>query len=168
MEKALLGKESQYRKIFDSAMDGLLIFDRKGRIVEANPQACRMYGYDHAEMTTLSREDIMHPDYHYLFEVFRRETKARGMFSAESKDVKKDGSHFYIEIRGTDFNYNDRKHVLAIVRDVTERKRTEESLREALSSIEQLKERLESENVYLREEIEREPGRNCWPGPSTA
>jgi PAS domain S-box-containing protein len=154
MEKALLGKESQYRKIFDSAMDGLLIFDRKGRIVEANPQACRMYGYDHAEMTTLSREDIMHPDYHYLFEVFRRETKARGMFSAESKDVKKDGSHFYIEIRGTDFNYNDRKHVLAIVRDVTERKRTEESLREALSSIEQLKERLESENVYLREEIE--------------
>ena len=37
--------------------------------------------------------------------------------------MKKDGSHFYIEIRGTEFDYNDRKHVLAIVRDVTERKR---------------------------------------------
>jgi PAS domain S-box-containing protein len=154
MEKALLNKESQYQKIFNSAMDGLLIFDRKGRIVEANPQSCRMYGYTHEEMIALSREDIMHPDYHYLFEVFRKETREKGLFSAESKDVKKDGSHFYIEIRGTEFDYNDRKHVLAIVRDVTERKRTEESLRVALSSIEQLKERLESENVYLREEIE--------------
>ena len=154
MEKALLSKEGQYRKIFDSAMDGLLIFDRRGRIVEANPQACRMYGYTHEEMISLSREDIMHPDYHYLFEVFRKETREKGMFAAESKDIRKDGSHFYIEIRGTEFDYNDRKHVLAIVRDVTERKRTEESLRVALSSIEQLKERLESENVYLREEIE--------------
>ncbi|MBN1548919.1 MAG: sigma 54-interacting transcriptional regulator [Syntrophaceae bacterium] len=154
IEKALLSKEGQYQKIFNSAMDGLLIFDRKGRIVEANPQACRMYGYTREEMTSLSREDIMHPDYHYLFEVFRKETKEKGLFAAESKDIKKDGIHFYIEIRGTEFDYNDRKHVLAIVRDVTERKRTEESLRVALSSIEQLKERLESENVYLRQEIE--------------
>jgi PAS domain S-box-containing protein len=154
MEKALFSKESQYQKIFNSAMDGLLIFDRKGRIVEANPQACRMYGYRHEEMTTLSREDLMHPEFHYLFEVFRKETKEQGMFAAESKDVKKDGTHFYTEIRGTEFDYHDQKHVLAVVRDMTERKRTEESLRVALSSIEQLKERLESENVYLREEIE--------------
>jgi formate hydrogenlyase transcriptional activator len=154
MEKALLSKESQYRKIFDSAMDGLLIFDRKGRIVEANPQACRMYGYTHEEMIALSREDIMHPDYHYLFEVFRKETREKGMFAAESKDIRKDETLFYIEIRGTEFDYNDRRHVLAIVRDVTERKRTESSLRDALSAIEQLKEKLESENVYLREEIE--------------
>lgn len=96
----------------------------------------------------------MHPDYHYLFEVFRKETRERGMFAAESKDMRKDGTHFYIEIRGTEFDYNDRKHVLAIVRDVTERKQTEASLRDALSSIEQLKERLESENIYLREEID--------------
>ncbi len=154
MEKALTTKESQYRKIFNSAMDGLLIFDRRGRIVEANPQACRMYGYSHDEMVMLSREDIMHPEYHHLFEIFRKETREKGMFAAESKDVRKDGSHFYIEIRGTEFDYNDRKHVLAIVRDVTERKQTEASLREALFSIEQLKEKLESENVYLREEIE--------------
>ena len=154
MEKALRSKEGQYRKIFNSAMDGLLIFDRRGRIVEANPQACRMYGYTHDEMTTLSREDIMHPDYHHLFEVFRQETREKGMFAAESKDVRKDGTHFYIEIRGTEFDYNDKKHVLAIVRDVTERKRTEASLRDALSAIKQLKEKLESENVYLREEIE--------------
>jgi len=154
VEKVLLSKEGQYRKIFNSAMDGLLIFDRKGRIVEANPQACRMYGYSRDEMITLTREDIMHPDYHHLFDYFRRETREKGMFAAESKDVRKDGSHFYIEIRGTEFDYNERKHVLAIVRDVTERKQMEASLREALSAIEQLKERLESENVYLREEIE--------------
>ncbi|MBN2468901.1 MAG: PAS domain-containing protein, partial [Deltaproteobacteria bacterium] len=52
VEKALKSKEAQYQRIFNSASDGLLIFDRKGHIVEANPQACRMYGYCYNELTT--------------------------------------------------------------------------------------------------------------------
>lgn len=54
-EKALRGQERQYEKIFNSATDGLLIYDRSGNIVEANPQACKMYGYSHEEFITLSR-----------------------------------------------------------------------------------------------------------------
>lgn len=154
IERALRSKEKQYERIFNSATDSLLIFDRKGRIVEANPQACAMYGYTHEELTSLRREDIVHPDCHFLFEQFRRETKEKGHFASESKDVRKDGSVFYVEVRGCEFEYNDRRHVLVIVRDITQRRQTEEALRNALAQIEQLRARVESENVCLREEIE--------------
>jgi formate hydrogenlyase transcriptional activator len=154
VEQALRTKEAQYQRIFNSATDSLLIFDRRGRIVEANPQACKMYGYSYEELTMLSREDIVHPEYHFLFEQFRKDTKDSGHFASESKDIKKDGSPFFVEVRGTEFEYNGRRHVLVIVRDVTERRQADEALRNALSQIEQLKERLESENVYLREEID--------------
>jgi len=153
-EKALRSRELQYRKIFDSATDGLLIYDRDGHIVEANPQVCKMYGYTYEEFITLSREDICHPEYHFLFEQFKRETKERGEFTGESKDVKKGGSTFMVEVRGTEFQYRDKRHVLAMIRDITERKQAEEELRKAFSKIEQLKEQLEKENMCLREEIE--------------
>ena len=153
-EKALRSSEVQYRKIFDSATDGLLIYDRNGNIVEANPQVCKMYGYSYKEFITLSRENICHPDYHHLFAQFKKETKERGEFAGESKDVRKDGTTFMVEVRGTEFHYRDKKHVLAMIRDITDRKRAEEALHKAFSEIEQLKERLETENICLREEIE--------------
>ena len=46
--------ESQYRSIFDSATDSFLIFDTDGNIVEANIQACKMYGYPYEELIKLS------------------------------------------------------------------------------------------------------------------
>lgn len=59
-----------------------------------------------------------------------------------------------VEVRGTEFHYKDKKHVLAMIRDITSRKQAEESLRKAFSEIEYLKEQLEAENLCLREEIE--------------
>jgi len=154
LESRLESRELQYMKIFNSSTDGLLIYDRHGRIAEANPQACKMYGYRHDEFIELSREDICHSDYHYLFEQFRKETKAKGEFSGESKDLRKDGSMFMAEIRGTEFLYKGKKHVLSMIRDITERKKAEESLHRAFEEIKRLKEQLEMENRFLREEME--------------
>ena len=43
-EKTQQEIEQQYREIFNSTTDSFLIFDMKGNIKEANPQACKMYG----------------------------------------------------------------------------------------------------------------------------
>jgi len=61
-EEALQKSEKQYRGIFNSTTDSFLIFDMKGNIVEANPQACKMYGYTYKEIIELSAKDIIHPD----------------------------------------------------------------------------------------------------------
>ena len=129
LEKALHESESQYRSIFDSATDSFLIFDTDGNIVEANIQACKMYGYPYGELIKLSGKDIVHRDYCHLFEQFKRDVQRTGEFHAESVDVRKDGTTFDIEVRGTLFNYKYKPHLLAVIRDIFERKQMEEKQR---------------------------------------
>ena len=128
-EVRLQEREAQYRGIFNSATDSLLIFDTDGNIEEVNPQACEMYGYLYEELITLSGKDIVHPDYYHLFEQFKRDVQTTGKFHAESVDVHKDGTPFNIELTGAGFNYRGEPHLLAIVRDITERKRAEEEVK---------------------------------------
>ena len=120
-EEELRERETQYRSIFESTSDALLIFDYEGTIVEANPAACRMYGYPYEELIGLSGREIVHPDYHHLFEDFRRQVRASGRFHAQSVDLRKDGSPINVEVHGASFSYKGKPHLLAVVRDITER-----------------------------------------------
>ncbi|MEA3488847.1 MAG: PAS domain S-box protein [Candidatus Omnitrophota bacterium] len=129
-EEALLESEKRYHDIFDATIDSLLIFDLDGTIMEANPQACEMYGYSYDELIGLSGKDIVHPDYYHLFGQFKRDVQATGKFYAESVDIHKDGSSFNIEVKGTPVTCKGKPHLLAVIRDITERKRAEEKLRE--------------------------------------
>ena len=153
-EKALEERQAQYSAIFASAKDAFLIFDMDGNIVEANPEACAMYGYPYEELVTLSGKDIVHPDYGSIFDRFRKDVQKTGRFEAESQDVKKDGTPFVVEVKGAQFEFRGKKHVLAILRDITERKRSEQDLKKSFAEIKELKERLQQENIYLREEIQ--------------
>jgi len=120
-EEALREREAQYRGIFDSTSDALLVFDLDGRIVEANPAACRIYGYPREELIGLSGKEIVHPDYYHFFQDFKRTVKAGARFSAETIDLRKDGSPINIEVHGTSFSYGGSPHLLAVARDITER-----------------------------------------------
>ncbi len=128
IEDELRESEAQYRSIFNSTTDSFLIFDHDGNIVEGNPQACKMYGYPYKELIKLSDKDIVHPDYYHLFEQFKRDIQETGEFHAESIDVRKDGTPFNIEVMGAEFNYKGKRHLLAVVRDITERKRAKKDL----------------------------------------
>jgi PAS domain S-box-containing protein len=121
-------EEGQYRGIFEAAKDTFLIFDLDGVIREVNPAACEMYGYAYEEMIGLTGADIVHPDYQHLFKEFVRKASEGELFSAESVDSRKDGSPFDVEVRGSGLTYNGEPHLLAVVRDVTERKQAEERI----------------------------------------
>jgi PAS domain S-box-containing protein len=114
-----------------------------------------MYGYPYDEMIGLSGTDFIHPDYHYLFKQFVEETPSGKPFAAESVEIRKDGSTFNIEVRGSTFEYEGEPHILAIIRDVTKRKRTEEALRE---SEEQLKTLINA----MPDFICFKDGEGCW------
>ena len=112
-EEELREREAQYRGIFESTSDGLLIFDLNGTIVEANPAACSMYGYPYEELIGLSGKDIVHPDYHHLFEDFKRQVQASGRFNAQSVDLRKGDSPINVELHGASFSYKGQPHLLA-------------------------------------------------------
>ena len=120
-EEELQERGAQYHSIFESTSDGLLIFGLDGTIVEANPAACKMYNYSYEELIGLSGKDIIHPDYYHLFDDLKRQVKIKGRFSAQSVDLRKDGSTMNVEIHGASFSYKGKPHLLAVVRDVTDR-----------------------------------------------
>jgi len=130
-ERALRMTEQQHRQIFEAVADALLIFDMDGRIIEANPAACAMYGHHYAEFIGKTGKDIVHPDYHHLFANFKAQAGTLGRFFVESVDLRKDGSPFHVEVRGTTVPFQGRPHLLAVIRDISEQKRAQRALRES-------------------------------------
>ena len=120
-KKELREREAQYQSIFESTSDAVLIFRFDGTIVDANPAAQRLYGYSYDELIGLSGKDIVHPNYYHLFKDYVRQVKTSGRFSAQSVDLRKDGSSIDVEVHGASFSYKGKPHLLAVVRDITER-----------------------------------------------
>ncbi|HKV57179.1 MAG TPA: PAS domain S-box protein, partial [Ktedonobacteraceae bacterium] len=121
-EQQLREKEEEYRSIFEASIDGLLIIDQDNHIVEANPATCQIHGYTREELLgrSASSEVINVRDI----------IRAGGEFHTREKGVRKDGTSFHSEVRGTPFTYKGKPHMLGIVRDITEQVQAEEQLRE--------------------------------------
>lgn len=125
----LRDSEAWLKEIFTTSIDSIMVFDSDGAILSANPAACRMYGYNEGTMIGLTGRDIVHPDYYHLFEKFRQLAHTRGQFQAESIDIRRDGTPFHIEVRGSVFQYKGKPHLLSVTRNITDRKRAEHALR---------------------------------------
>ena len=110
----------QYRSIFESTSDGLLIFDLEGRLVDFNPAASRMHGHSPASFGHLEPTDLIHANSITLFDQFLERVRADKEFHGRAVNLRRNGTPFHVEIDGTGFVYRGQPHALAVVRDVTE------------------------------------------------
>jgi len=154
---ALRESEKRFRDVFNTSADAILIFNTDGEIAWANPAASEMYGYTEGEMTGLSSRDIAAPDHYRIFDNFKQQLRQGGCFHGESINVCKDGRRMNVEIRGSEFNYKGEAHLLAIIRDITERKRSEAELERYRNHLEELiadrtQELRETQETLLRQE----------------
>jgi len=140
IEEALREREDQYRSVFESATDAILIIDMEGRIAAANPLALEMYGYSEEELIGLSSAKIIRADYFHGFKNFKQRVKEAKQFYVDSVNLRKDGTEFEIEMHGAGFTYRGEPHLLSVVRDITERKQATRALQQAREKIEQLHE----------------------------
>lgn len=146
--EALYLSEAKYRGLFDAARDALLVFTLDGVIVEANPAAFYLYGYEPGDFIGLTGKDIVHPDYQHFFPQFIQDVKEKGFFAVESVDIRQDGSSFHVEVRGTGILFEGQEHLLAVVRDISKRKETE-------AQLVQYTQKLEDLNGQLNQEMDR-------------
>ncbi len=131
MEDDLRHREEQYRGIVETTTDGLAIVREDGTLAEVNPALCSMHGYSRDELLNAAAQKVIQPDSYTLFEEFVRSTKEGRAFYCEAKDVRKDGTSFDIEVRGAPFKFRGQPHLLAVLRDISGRKKAERSLRES-------------------------------------
>ena len=128
--------ERRYRTLFESAGDAIFIVDiegdKSGDIVDANPAAAEMHGYTMEEMLKLNLiKDLDAPD--AADEAPQRiERMLKGEWiQDEISHIRKDGSRFPVEISAGLIEYMGRRYILAIDRDISERKQMENMLIQA-------------------------------------
>ncbi len=114
--------------VLKHAQDVILLFDERMRIVEANDRALAVYGRTPQEMRQLTAPDLRAEQ--------TRETTARDFTQAltaegltfETLHRRKDGSTFPVEVSSAAVEIEGRRHVLSIVRDITERRQLMDEL----------------------------------------
>ena len=122
--------EKRYRTLFESAGDAIFIVEGEGenpgKIVDANPAAAAMHGYTLDELLQLNLvKDLAAPDAaKEAPERIQRILKGEWI-PAEINHLKKDGTVFPVEISAGLLTYMDRKYVLAVDRDISDRKKME-------------------------------------------
>ncbi|MBI5572560.1 MAG: PAS domain S-box protein [Desulfomonile tiedjei] len=128
VERELREAEQGFRSLIEQASDAIFVHDLAGNFLEVNQQACTSMGYTRDELLSMSVYDI-DPD------TLARGDRARFWPSLpatfEARHRRKDGSVFPVEIRLGPIEYGETKVVLAVVRDVSDRKRVEGQLQES-------------------------------------
>ena len=123
-EEAQREREQQYRNIFETTSDGMVIINADGQIVDANPAACRMSGYPYEEFIQLSPMSFIRSDQQEPLEKFFNAVQTGRRLERQATGIRRDGSEFDLEVRASQFRQAGERNVLAVLRDVTERVRS--------------------------------------------
>jgi PAS domain S-box-containing protein len=118
-------KERNYREIFNASTDAIFVYDLTGTIVDVNSSMLKMYGYDEADRTQLRFRDLSSDTVgNTLIEALDIFEKAKNgepqLFDWQAK--RKNGELFWIEVSLKKTNIGDYDRILAIVRDINDKK----------------------------------------------
>ena len=132
-EEALQESELKFRNVFHNSRDAIVV-NRDGVHVIANQAYIKLYGYESAEeLEGRSVLDLVAPSHRAQIAEYvglrNAGQPAPGFF--ESRGLRKDGTEFDTEIQASTFDLHGRIHTLAVIRDVSERKKAEERLRQS-------------------------------------
>lgn len=131
--ETLQASEKRYRSLTENAPDGIIIADREGRIVDWNPGARDIFGYERDDILGQSVEVLL-PErdrdaYREHLEQLRRGERGRTFGrTIEVEGVRNGGEEFPLELSLSSWTANGTRYFAGIVRDVTERQRLEEEL----------------------------------------
>ena len=155
-EQSLFESEKRFHTLVDQAAETFFIHDYQGNIVEVNQHACSSLGYTREELLQQTIEDVdLHTreDEAVKTGIWKR-LKPGEAVTFESTHIRKDGTTFPVEVRLGRLDLGDKKMLQSLCRDITERNRKSRELEKAFEEINALKNKLEKENIHLRNEIE--------------
>jgi PAS domain S-box-containing protein len=132
-EERLLESERQFRALFENTLDAILIASDTGEYVGANEAACDLFGVSLDELLGTKVEDFVRPEEVHQTRLAWQTFLEQGEQEGEFPLYRPDGEMRSLEFKAK-AGFLPGRH-LSILRDVTERKRAEEALRESEATL---------------------------------
>ncbi|MBC8870804.1 MAG: SpoIIE family protein phosphatase [Planctomycetes bacterium] len=127
--------EDRFRRLFESAPDGMIVVDSNGQIILVNAQVEKLFGYAQRELLGQSVETLVPERFrgthlsHRLSYTATLHSRSMGAHG-DLYGVRKDGSEFPAEISLSSIGTRNEAQICAAIRDIGGRKRMEQTLRE--------------------------------------
>jgi len=163
-EAKLRENERRYRTLFSQAMDGILLLDAAGNIVDVNRSFARMHGYTTEALLGMNLSQLDTPETLNLASgrigrILQGET-----IGFEVEHFHRDGHVLPLDVATSGIDIDGKMYILAFHRDITERRRAEQELRRSQQELRGLSraanEALEAERRRTARELHDELGQS--------
>jgi PAS domain S-box-containing protein len=135
-EDELGASQARFRSVVDHATDGFFLFDEHQALIDVNHQACESLGYRREEMIGMHPRDFDAAlDQASIARIGERVSSGETV-TFETFHRRKDGTVLPVEVRARQFQQGAHRFRLSLARDITERKRAEQVLRESQTKLE--------------------------------
>ena len=154
-EEALRAQTRRNETILQSAMDGFLILNTEGNIIEANPAVSAISGHSQDELISMNIRDLEAqetPEDTTRHIKMVMETRSHRF---ETKHRRKDGQIVDLDVSANFMDLGEDKFLFAFFHDITKRKRVEQELKEREKELETKTSTLEEVNTALRVLLKR-------------
>ena len=133
-EKALVESENKFRELFNKANDAIVLIDISddnvpGKFIEVNDIACKRYGYNRSELLNLTMQDIVAPKRKEMIPKIIDNLKEKRSITYESLHIDRNCREIPTDISSHIILFDDKEHLLSIMRDITDRKEAELQLK---------------------------------------
>ncbi|MCX6250265.1 MAG: PAS domain S-box protein [Bacteroidetes bacterium] len=159
-EDALRVSEERFRRMFEESHVGIATLGSNGYFIRANEAFRKMMGYSDEELRSLTFREITHPAHYEAdkLNVSRLVKQEIQVYKAEKRYIKKDGKVVWGSLIVTAIRDNEDQpiHFLAMVEDISNRKKAEEILRESREQLKAFAARLQTIREEERIMISRE------------
>jgi len=118
-------------QLFSAATDSVMVHELNGKCIYANDEACRCHGYEEEELVRINFYELSAPEYVNTIETKIEELMKKDRLTFESTHIRKNNSLMPVEVKSRIIKAGGRKLILSVIHDITERKRTEEELRQS-------------------------------------
>jgi PAS domain S-box-containing protein len=135
-EKSIRESEEKYKLLFDSAGDAIFVHDMmEARTLAVNTTACEQLGYTHAELMSMTINQVDSPAEALFAPDRMARLTERGHLVFETVHQRKDGSLIPTDVNSQRIIWDDQPAIMSICRDITDRKLAEEELKQTMEKL---------------------------------